>query len=148
MQIWSWELVLIIDINWINMYIGLLFNHIWIWAQCVFWSESEVRLGLYRSNVMREPAGAVGEGTPRSLKPTQLLFINSCHRSVCSCVREHHSHMDTLPHSLCYTHIIHAFTNKQSCSETTPKPEACFLFSWKSVKLLKGCFVKREPPVI
>lgn len=40
---------------------------------------------------MRESAVTESEGTPRSLEPTQLLFINSCCRSVCSCVQERRS---------------------------------------------------------
>lgn len=55
------------------MYIGLLFNDIWM-----FCSESEIRWGLYRSHLTRKSAVTVSEGTPRSLKPTQLLFINRC----------------------------------------------------------------------
>lgn len=153
MQIWSWELVLIIDITcylskWINMYIGLLFNHIWIWAPCVFCSECEICLGLYRSNLMRESAGTVIDGTPRSLKPTQLLFINSCHHSVCSCIQEQHSHMLTLTHYTCIYKHTHT---SESWSETTPKPETfptCYLFSWKSIKLLKSRFVKQVFMVI
>lgn len=106
----SWELVLISDINcqlskWINMQIGLLFNHICIWAQRVFCSESQIRLGLYRGNSMRDSAVTVSEGTPCSLEPMQLLFINSCRRSVCSCIQQRRLHTP------CVSHLIHAFTN-------------------------------------
>uniref|UniRef100_A0A671LF65 Dedicator of cytokinesis protein 1-like n=1 Tax=Sinocyclocheilus anshuiensis TaxID=1608454 RepID=A0A671LF65_9TELE len=80
-----------------EMYIRYLYKLCDLHKECDNYTEAGYTLLLHAKLLRVTPHT---EGTPRSLEPTQLLFINSYRRSVCSCIQERGSHMHILTHTL------------------------------------------------